>query len=62
MVKKLKGAICVKLFEPLFVYTVKVSSEVQSQIFLIVYLLFYTLEVEHVSRSINEPGIIPSVF
>ena len=60
--KNLKGAIYVKVFESTFVYTVKVSSEVQSLIFTIISLLFHTLEVEQVSRSIHELGTIPSVF
>ena len=58
--KIMKGAICVKFFEPPFVYTVKVSSEVQSQILPIIALLLHTLEVEQVSRIIHELGIIPS--
>ena len=60
--KNLKGAICVKVFDSTFLYTVKVSSEVQSWILPIISLLFNTLEVEQVSRSIHELGIIPSVF
>ena len=60
--KNLKGTIFVKVFETPFVYTIKVPSEVESLIFTIIYLLFRTLEVEQVSRSIHELGIIPSVF
>ena len=60
--KNIKGAICVKVFEPKFVYTVKVASEVQSQIFPIIYFLLHTLEVEHLSRIIHELGIIPSAL
>ena len=44
--KNLKGAIYVKVFEPPFVYTVKVPSEAQSQTFPIIDLSFHTLEVE----------------
>ena len=43
--KNLKGTICVKVFEPQFVYIFKVSSEVQSKKFPIIYLLLNTLEV-----------------
>ena len=60
--KNLKGAICVKLFEPPFVYTFKVSSELQSQIFPIIYFLLHKLEAENISRSIHGLGIITSVF
>ena len=60
--KNLKGAIRVKVFETPFVYTAKVSPEVQSQTFPIIYSLLYTLEVKQVSRSIHELGITPSVF
>ena len=60
--KNLKGAICVKVFEPPFVYTVKVSSEVKSQIFPIICLLLHRLEAKQVSRSIHELGIITSVL
>ena len=60
--RNLKSEICLKVFEPPFVYTVKVSSEVQSQIFPIFYLLFHTLEAKQVSRSIHELGIFLTVL
>ena len=60
--KNLKSEICVKVFEPPFVYTIKVKSEVKSLVFIIIYLLFHRLEVEQVSSIIHELVIIPSVF
>ena len=60
--KNFKGAIFVKVFEPPFVYIVKVLSEVKSQIFPIFSLLLHALEFKQVSRSIHELGIIPSFF
>ena len=52
--KNLKGAIFVKVFEYSFLYIIKVSSELQSQILPIIYLLMHKLEVRQVSMSIHE--------
>ena len=60
--KKMKGAICVKVFDPPFVYTLKILSEVKSQIFPIIYLLLHILEFKKVFSSIHELGIITSVL
>ena len=60
--KNLKGAISVKVFEPPFVYTIKVSSKAQSQIFPIISSLLHTLEVYQIYRSTHELGIFPSVL
>ena len=60
--KKMKGAICVKVFDPPFVYTLKLLSEVKSQIFPIIYLLLHILEFKKVFSSIHELGIITSVL
>ena len=60
--KNLKSAICVKVFDPQFVYAVKVLSKVQSRFFPIIDSLLHTLEVEQVSRSIHDYGIITLVL
>ena len=43
--KNLKGTIFVKVFETPFVYTVKVSADLQSKTFSIISLILHILEV-----------------